>query len=180
MPAYDVGLYHELRIEAPASVVFETIDRVSFDSAPVARALFRARAALLRARSDGDRASGGFIEQMTELGWKIVARDPGRELVFGAVTQPWRPNPEFRGLAPEEFAAFDEPGYAKLALTIRVDPFDENASVVCTETRVQSTDQTSYALFRRYWALFSPGIEVIRVALLHRLKNEAERLSSAT
>ena len=44
-----------------------------------------------------------------------------------------------------------------------------------TETRVHTTDARSRRLFRRYWAVFSPGILLIRRASLKLVKAEAER-----
>jgi len=44
-----------------------------------------------------------------------------------------------------------------------------------TETRAVATDAIARAKFRRYWAFLSPGIIVIRWAVLEPLKREAER-----
>ena len=50
-------------------------------------------------------------------GWGELAEDPGREIVFGAVTQPWVPAPVFRSLALGEFAKFQQPGFVKIVST---------------------------------------------------------------
>jgi hypothetical protein len=82
---------------------------------------------------------------------------------------------EFRGLPPDEFAAFAEPGYAKIVFTLAADPLSQNRSVFRTETRVMTTDPESRARFRRYWSVFSPGILLIRYEMLRLLRQEAER-----
>jgi len=79
------------------------------------------------------------------------------------------------GTAPDEFEAFREPGYVKIAWTLRADPIDATKSVFRTETRVATTDPTSRSNFRRYWALVSPGIKLIRWISLGPLKAQAER-----
>lgn len=178
LPQYDVHLHHEIKIHAPAARTFETVCRADMERSLVVQALFRLRELILGARHEAAVPAGGLIEQLQRLGWSIVAEEAGRELVLGAVTQPWKPNPAFIGLSPGEFVRFNVPGYAKIAVTLRVDAIDEEWSVARTETRVATTDPVSRERFRRYWAFLSPGIEIVRIVLLARLKAEAE--SSAT
>jgi hypothetical protein len=94
---------------------------------------------------------------------------------MGAVTQPWKADVQFRGLPPEEFATFHEPGYAKIGWTLAVDPDGPTGSVFRTETRVTTTDLDSRRRFRRYWSLVSPGILLIRREMLRLVRQEAER-----
>jgi hypothetical protein len=76
---------------------------------------------------------------------------------------------------PQDFAAFNEPGYVKIAWTLRADPVDAGSSIFRTETRVTTTDEIARARFRRYWSFVSPGVVLIRRMLLSPLKREAER-----
>jgi len=96
---------------------------------------------------------------------------------MGAVTQPWMANVVFRALPPAEFAAFDEPGYAKIVWTLRADPIAAEESLFRTETRVNTTDPEARRKFRWYWSLVSPGVVLIRRLSLGLLKREAERRS---
>jgi hypothetical protein len=100
---------------------------------------------------------------------------PDREFVLGAVTRPWEPNPVLRDPLPREFAAFAEPGHVKIAWTMRVDPTSEGECVFRTETRAMATDIDARTKFRRYWAVVSPGVAVIRRAMIAAVKQEAER-----
>lgn len=174
MPEYDVRLHHAVTIHAPAAVAFDAMCHTDFERSPIVQALLRARAVILRAKPTTEKMPHALLDQLQRIGWQIVAQESGRELVFGTVTQPWQANPVFRGLPPDEFARFDEPGYAKIAFTLRVDPRDPTTCIARTETRVQTTDQESRARFRRYWSFLSPGIELIRIVLLQQLKAEAE------
>jgi hypothetical protein len=78
-------------------------------------------------------------------------------------------------VAPDQFDAFDEPGYVKIAWTLRADPTGFNKSLFCTETRAATTDHAARVKFRLYWSLFSPGIVLIRRLLLKQLRDEAKR-----
>jgi hypothetical protein len=116
---------------------------------------------------------------MRAIGWGVLAEVPGREIVMGAVTQPWMADVVFRPLPPGAFAAFDEPGYVKIAWTLRTDPIGDAESMFRTETRVATTDPAARAKFRRYWSFTSPGIILIRRLSLGPLKADAERRARA-
>jgi len=117
----------------------------------------------------------GLVATALGLGWGVLADRAGREIVLGAVTKPWEPNPAFQDLRAQEFASFLEPGLVKIAFTLRVDPLPDGTSVFRTETRALATDVDARAKFRRYWALVSPGVALIRQAMLEPVRREAER-----
>ena len=116
-----------------------------------------------------------FLKQMRAIGWGLLAEIPEREIVMGAVTQPWKANPVFHSLSPDDFVRFNEPDQVKIVWTLRVDPVNEHESIFRHETRVTTTDSVARAKFRRYWAVFSPGIILIRWLLLPQVRAEAER-----
>jgi hypothetical protein len=78
---------------------------------------------------------------------------------------------EFRGVDPDAFAGFAEPGYAKIVWTLEAEPLGLAASRFRTET----ADPRSRRLFRRYWAFLSPGVLLIRRESLKLVKADAER-----
>jgi hypothetical protein len=98
---------------------------------------------------------------------------------MGAVTQAWQASPVFRGLPPDEFRNFAEPGYVRIAWTLEAEPLGAGRSRFRTETRVASTDPAARAQFRRYWAIVSPGVRLIRHQSLALVRNEAERRARA-
>ena len=118
--------------------------------------------------------AAGLLEAMKSIGWSVLATIPDREVVVGAVTKPWEANVVFRSVPADEFAAFNEPDYVKIAWTLRADPVGPGHSIARTETRVMTTDAASRRKFRRYWSLVSPGILLIRRFMLKRVKALAE------
>ncbi len=116
-----------------------------------------------------------LLPLVQSLGWGVLKEVPGREVVVGAVTKPWEANVVFRALPPDDFAKFHEPGWVKIAWTLRADPVGAEESVFRTETRVVTTDRAARAKFRRYWAFVSAGIVLIRWMMLGPVKAEAER-----
>jgi hypothetical protein len=175
LPTHEVGERHETTVRAPASITYRAARELDLQESRLIKAIFAGRELIMRASPARKQAPGPFLQQVLDLGWAILAEEPGRELVLGAVTQPWKADVRFRGLPPEEFAAFQEPGYAKIAWTLAVEPRGPGSSLFRTETRVATTDPSSRERFRRYWSVFSPGILLIRRETLRLVKRNAER-----
>ncbi len=177
MPEAEVDECHQVHVAAPADVTFDAACRLDLQASPVNAAIMGIRTLPARFRGDPVRAdaSDGLLAETLALGWGRLAEDPGRELVMGAVTQPWKGEAVFRPVPPEEFAAFNEPGFAKITWTLSVEPTGPDTCVFRTRTRVMTTDADSRQQFRRYWAMFSPGILLIRYEVLRLLKAAAER-----
>jgi len=157
MPTYDVEERHTIRILAPPDIVFRNAYQMDLTRSAITRAIFKTR------------------ELTMSLGWGVLAEVPDREIVMGAATQPWQPNPVFRPIAPDEFAAFNQPDHVKIVWTLRVEPLNDRESLFLTDTRATTTDANARAKFRRYWSLVSPGVVLIRRLSLGPLKAAAER-----
>lgn len=175
MPAYEVAERHHVRVDAPAAVTLAAAQDMDLLHSPLVRAIIRGRELILGAKPDDRPRPRGLLAEVQSLGWGVLADVPGREIVVGGATKPWEANPTFRALPPDEFPAFNEPGYVKIAWTLRADPVGAAESIFRTETRVMTTDAAARAKFRRYWAFLSPGIILIRWIALGPLKTEAER-----
>jgi hypothetical protein len=175
MPVYDIVERHHVRVVAPPEIALAAAAEMDLFESPVVRAIFRAREKLLGSEPDTETRPRGLLAVTKSLGWGVLDEAPGREIVMGAVTQPWEADVVFRPLAPEAFAPFDEPGYVKIAWTLRADPAGPGQSIFRTETRAVATDAAARAKFRRYWSMLSPGIIAIRWLMLAPVKKEAER-----
>jgi len=175
MPFYEVVERHYVYVRAPAAVSLSAAKEQDLFAIPLVRTIFRARAIALRAAPDDQQRPRGLLKEVQALGWRVLAEEADREVVVGAVTQPWQANVRFRSVPPGEFEAFAEPGYVKIVWTLRVHPLDARSSIFMTETRAMATDLAARARFRRYWAFASPGIALIRRLSLGPLKRDAER-----
>jgi hypothetical protein len=177
MPLYEVAGRHRIYVDAPAAVTLSAAAEVHLESNPVVRTIFKGREWILGSSPQNVVRPRGILELTKSLGWGVLAEAPGREIVMGCATKPWEPNPVFRTLPPDQFVEFQEPGYVKIAWTLRADPLRNGASIFRTETRAIATDSTARRKFRRYWSLLSPGIILIRAAMLPAVKRAAERRS---
>lgn len=173
-PVYDVVERHHVRVSAPADVTLAAACELNLLDSGIARAIFKGREIMMRATPAAPLPANGLRRAALSLGWGILAEEPGHQIVFGAVTRPWEANPTFRALLPSEFVGFRQPGFVKIAWTLRADPIGDDASIFRTETRAIGTDAEARDAFRRYWALVSPGVALIRRAMLMPIKRAAE------
>jgi hypothetical protein len=181
MPLYDVVERHHIHVAAPAAITLGVARDMNVLDSCVVRAIFKGREVALGATPppEGVAMPPGLIAAALRLGWGVLSDENGHEIVLGAVTKPWEANPVFRDLLPRDFAGFAEPGYVKIAWTLRADALADGSSIFRTETRAVSTDVDARTKFRRYWALVSPGVALIRRMLLEPVRVESERRARA-
>ena len=181
IPAWDIRTCHETIVQAPANTVFAVAGHFDLQSIHLVRAIFWLRGKLMRASSSPPRRPAGLVEEMKSLGWGELSRQPGRELVMGAVTQPWLADVKFTPVPTDEFLGFGEPDRVKIVWTIEAVPIEPSLTLLRTETRVRVTDLVAREKFLRYWRFAHYGIELIRWLLLPAVRRAAElqyRLSS--
>jgi hypothetical protein len=175
LPQYDVAERHSIRVSAPADITFQAACEADLMESRIVRTIFRTRELMLGSEHTEQNRTIPLLTLMKSIGWGVLSEVPGREIVMGAVTQPWRADVVFEPLALDQFVSFSQPEYVKIAWTLRADESDPDHCVASTETRVLTTDQIARAKFRVYWTMFSPGIGLIRRVLLKQVKAEAER-----
>jgi hypothetical protein len=173
VPFADIREKHETLVRAPAALVFRVAERFELQSIPLVRCIFWLRAKLMRARHEPLRK--GLVEETLRMGWGRLSYTPGRELVMGAVTQPWMGNVVFRAIPADAFAAFHAPGLVKIVWSLEAEPRGPALTLFRHETRVLPTSEAARRKFRAYWRKFGIGIVLIRLLCVPAMKREAER-----
>jgi hypothetical protein len=130
----------------------------------------------LRRRHPGQPPAFRF-KDMVGLGRILLGETLGVEMVLGQVSRPWKAVAASTKAptTPEQFTSFDEPGFAKIAASLRIDPYGNDSSILTLETRVAITDDKSRRRFRRYWLLIGPFSSLIRRMALRLLATELRR-----
>lgn len=183
VPAGDVVERHAVRVRAPASATWEAALEQRLDDSLAVRLVFFLRsvpARLLGRYRPSPTEAGTLLEQTKALGWGVLSETPGREVVMGAVTRPWEADVTFHALPPERFAAFDEPGWVKIAWTLEAEPLGDGRSRFRTETRAVATDDDARRRFRRYWRVVAPGVVLVRLLSLVSVRRRALRRARLT
>ena len=103
----------------------------------------------------------------SRAGFVPLGERPGEEIAVGAVGRFWSLGNRPRVV--EDFAGFDEPGFAKAALNFHV-AADGEGSRITTETRIAGTDAAASRKFRRYWLLIRLGSGAIRRSWLKAIR----------
>jgi hypothetical protein len=184
LPHYDVTETHAVVIDADTDLTWQAVRRSDLSRSAVTRVLLDLRSlpnrlyAVIKKRPSAQARPPLTLDDMVRAGFVLLGEQPGHEIVFGAVVQPWKsvtddePAPQVEA---DRFAAFDTPGYVKVAFNIRVQPYGSGRALITTETRIAATDSTSLRRFARYWLLVGPFSALIRRLMLRIVKSDAER-----
>ena len=183
---FDVTEVHEIHVEAPPEATYKAIRHTDLRD-PIIEVLFALRELPRRIRGGGRGVPSArphsltFDDLTTTLGytWVLLGEEPDVEFVIGSVGKFWQRDYGVTPVAANDFVAFDEPGYAKLALSFSVRPAVPGGSVLRYEARTATTDAVARARFGRYWRIIRWGVAIVMVRALHRIKAEAERQAAA-
>jgi len=89
MPTYEVVERHQIRIDAPVDATFAAASEMDLQRSRTVQAVFKGREWILGSHPARDEETRAFVPRMLAIGWGKLAEIPGREVVMGAVTQPW-------------------------------------------------------------------------------------------
>jgi hypothetical protein len=174
LPTYDVSDAHSVTIDAPPAVVMDAVREVTPAEVPLLVALMGIRTLPRLVRGKPLQLRGAILDGMRETGFIVLEERPDA-MIFGVVGRFWEPASGIRPIEPEEFHAFDEPGFAKAAFGFWLD-----GGVLTTETRVVGTDERATRRFRWYWRVIYPGSAVIRWEWLRAIRRRAERAQASS
>ncbi|WP_306060765.1 hypothetical protein [Natronococcus wangiae] len=182
LPEYDVTTIRHAVVEADPETTYEAILTADLlDTGPIVRALGALRNAptVIARRIRGNSGAPPpdrmrFIDVPETDEWMLLDETYGEEFVFGAIGKFWRPAIEWRQVASDEFSAFDEPGYAKLAIGLSVRPYGEDWTLLSYEARTATTDDRARRNFRRYWRVIGPFAGYLMSRTLERIAADAE------
>ena len=187
LSTYDVAVVHAEVFRAPPAQCYLAASELDLFQAPLVRALLGIRrlpqrlvGTLRRGRKTTTREASRRtfrLKDMVGLGWILLGETPGVEMVLGQVSRPWKAvaASSHAPTTPQQFTSFDEPGFAKIATSLRIDAYGNDSSILTIQTRVAVTDDESRRRFRRYWLLIGPFSSLIRQMALRLLATEFRR-----
>ena len=111
-------------------------------------------------------------------GWLSLGQIESREIALGAVGRFWKPNIEWYDvteMTPEQFAAFDEPGWGRIAANFTLRPYGEGRTLLSYEARTATRDGDAARSFARYWTLVRPFVGHVLRAALATVRRNAEQ-----
>ncbi|SOC46203.1 hypothetical protein SAMN05660748_0102 [Blastococcus aggregatus] len=187
VPTWDHEISVSRVFRAPPGEVFDAITTLDLFRLPVARVLLEARGLPGRLADAAARRHGEAVvkepptfrvRDLSARGWILLGERPGTELVYGMVGRPWKGTggaPPEPPVTAETFAAFAEPGFAKIAESTVVTPYGVGGCVLTLESRVVTTDEDSRRRFGRYWRAAGPFIRLMRPTAMRALERQVHR-----
>jgi hypothetical protein len=166
----------DAEVAAPPDRVWELLRHGDLGRSPLIRALFAIRT--LPERWRGEHPDTGVrIDDLRSTverpGFSVLLEEAPREFAVGAIGKVWELEIPFVHVSsPGAFRDFREPGYAKVAWSVRVTPLGDRDSRVDFEVRVDTTDEDSWQRFERYFRVIGPGSHFIRHTVLGWLRRE--------
>ena len=187
MPRYDATRIERRLMPADCEQAWCAVVDADFmrtaEEMPAVRFLFGARAMAERAVAAvrGEPAAappelGSMrLRDLEDHGeWVRLDEDQPREIAFGAIGRFWAGETAWREIDAAEFAAFGEPGFAKVACSFSLRPCDERSTLVSYECRTLATDPSARRGFLRYWRPLSPFIGFVLRAQLRTVETTLE------
>jgi hypothetical protein len=187
LPLSDATSSHQVIVAAPPEQVWAALQELDLvevlRSARAARALIAMRAVPVkiadRLRGRPPAPEPESYPLMRAYPWVVLGADEPHQLVVGAIGRFWGPGVEWLDIEAPEFAAFDRPGYGKVAWGFTVYPYGEGRSLLVDECRTRVTDPESRRRFERYWRLAGPGASYVMGRTVALAKRHAEERNAA-
>jgi hypothetical protein len=182
---YDVAEVHACIVSGDVQTTWEAVRNADFASIPVVRSLLvlRSLPGRLRAIKGGEAVPAPppfSFGDMPRVGFQLLAERPA-EIAFGFVGKPWKVGAEQPvAVGRDDFAAFGDPGYAKVAFSIRARPYGTHRTLITTETRTATTDAATRRRFAAYWQLIGPFSALIRRLILRQVTSHVETPTATT
>src|SRR6476469_3585460 len=169
MPSCDRSEVHRRKTDASPPALWDAIHELQASELRAMRVLMGIRTLGRRTREDDQTVLEGF----RRMGFRKIAEEPGQELVVAGIGRFWTPSGGLRKVEDrDQFFAFQEPGYAKVAFNFRLVDGE-----ISTETRIAGTDAHARHRFGLYWLLIRPGSGLIRREWLRALDHRAQASS---
>jgi hypothetical protein len=169
-------------LAAPPQAVWEYVRHANLAESPLVRALFGLRELPSRLRGAPIETPDVRIDDLRSTpdrpGFQLFDDDVHGEVLVGAIGKVWHLDIPFLHVADARaYREFSDPGWVKVAWTMRVEPLEERATRFVVEVRVDATDDASWTKFTRYWRFVGPGSHFIRRTLLAHLRRRFGALS---
>lgn len=181
LPDYSFGEYHEVSLDASVDKAKHTLQTTGVSAIPVIHLLMKIRGiADEKDMSDIVANNQANSETFSTPDFNFFMVDPAEYIsvmimkasVIAGGSKKLPAPPEISKL--EQFTAFNNPGYVKVAINFRFISLDKQKTLLSTETRVQGTTSGDSRLFGLYWRIIYPGSAIIRRVWLDTIKKIAE------
>ncbi len=112
-----------------------------------------------------------FDDLVIGTDWVLLGQRPGHEIALGAAGRFWTPVIQWIPVRPDEFAAFEKPGFGRIGIAFSVRPHGDHHSLVTYEVRTVPPDTATRRAFGRYWVT----VRQVSRGMLNAIRDTAVR-----
>lgn len=175
MPDYDVSEYHETKVQAPMTKVYDALRTADLGESSIIRLLLRLRQLPAVFGTGGHKPNLKInLDAIIKGGFVLLGEHPPNEIALGVIGRFWTLSADRCRVKADEFIAFDRHGYAKAVWNFSLVAESAEVTRLATETRVRCLDDASRRRFRVYWALIAPFSGLIRREALRMIRRSSE------
>jgi hypothetical protein len=166
LSAYHFNEVHSIEINGFVSGIYQKMLQCDFSSSALIKFLFRLRGMSKEVYS---------IEHLTKMGFIKLDEEPGREILFGMVTD----NPMFNTcqltISSKDFLQKANGNIIKAVINFTIQDKSNSQHIISTETRVWCGTKAMKSKFKFYWFFIKPFSQLIRKSMLKEMKVQIQQ-----
>jgi hypothetical protein len=166
LPAYNFNEHHSIDVNGFVSGNYQKMLQCDFSNSLLIKFLFKLRGMPTEVYS---------IEHFTSMGFIKLDEEPGKEILFGMVTN----NPMFNtcqsNVTSKEFIQKSDATIIKAVINFRLHDNSNSRHTISTETRVWCGSKAMKSKFKYYWLFIKPFSQLIRKFMLKQMKTQIQQ-----
>jgi hypothetical protein len=180
LPVADIVETRHVVVDVPPAAAHAALHKLDFADipSPLVRALMRIG---LRAMNRARRRLGKAplprrftLENLEQFGRILLADEPGKEIVIGAIARPGDVESMFVRRTPADFIGFDCPGHIKAVASFQTQPHGAHQTLLTYETRIRATDTDARRKLFAMDRLTAPLSRLVMARVLRFIESSAE------
>ena len=160
LPVYDFKESHSIRVNTSSNDIYQKMLHADFSKSTIINFLFRIR---------GIPKGLYTIEHITKMGFIKLDEEPGKEILFGMITNSPVFNKCQSNISPSDFSLKSGEARIKAVINFKVNDQGFSNYVISTETRILCGSKQMKLKFRVYWFFVKPFSQLIRKSMLKQI-----------
>lgn len=175
MPNYCFSERHQQILAASPDVVYQLLKRLDLSKPLIIKVLLKMRSLFKSGKRSGQLGHGQLVlEELPAItGFMMLDQVENEELVIGRVGRFWLPDGGVVQIPVEEFKAYREIGFGKVAWNFYMASEQNGKTILTTETRIHIEGKLATMLFTLYWMIVRPFSGLIRIRMLKEIERQA-------
>ncbi|QEC69261.1 hypothetical protein FRZ67_18815 [Panacibacter ginsenosidivorans] len=166
LPAYHFNEFHSIELNGFIDGIYHKMLQCDFSNSSLIKFLFRLKRMSKNVYT---------IEHLTKIGFVKLEEEPGKEILFGMVTD----NPMFNtcqsNVSSKEFIQNSDDKIIKAVINFKLQDKSNSQHIISTETRVWCGSKAMKSKFKYYWFFVKPFSQLIRRSMLKQMRKQIQQ-----